>query len=227
MSNSVEQSLIDLAQYIKSYTELSVSGYAVVKDELSIETTRDGVHNLLVFLRDDQRCLFKQLTDVCGVDYPDRAERFEVVYHLVSLVHNVRLRIKLSTDENTPVPTVSDVYNSANWAEREVWDMYGVMFSDHPDHRRILTDYGFDGHPQRKDFPLTGYVELRYDEDEKRVVYEPVKLTQDYRVFDNLSPWEGGTDTPLPGDEKVSARPHAPKNGYVPSNPVDGVGGAK
>lgn len=227
MSNSVEQSLIDLAQYIKSYTELSVQDYAVVKGELSIETTRDGVHKLLVFLRDDQRCLFKQLTDVCGVDYLDREERFEVVCHLVSLVHNVRLRIKLSTDENTPVPTVSDVYSSANWAEREVWDMYGVMFSDHPDHRRILTDYGFDGHPQRKDFPLTGYVELRYDEDEKRVVYEPVKLTQDYRVFDNLSPWEGGANTPLPGDEKSSVRPHAPENGYVPSNPIDGVEGAK
>lgn len=158
---------------------------------------------LLLFLRDDANCLFSQLTDICGVDYPERERRFEVVYQLLSMKHNLRLRVKVVADEKTPVPSVVEVFPSAGWYEREVWDMYGVLFSGNPDLRRILTDYGFDGHPQRKDFPLTGYVELRYDAEQKRVVYEPVKLNQAYRSFDFLSPWEGSPAYVLPGDEKV------------------------
>jgi NADH-quinone oxidoreductase subunit C len=140
--------------------------------------------------------------DILGVDYPEQEERFEVVYQFLSLRHNQRVRVKVTTDEDSPVPSVAGIYPSAIWYEREVWDMYGVFFADHPDLRRILTDYGFEGHPLRKDFPLTGYVELRYDDEQKRVVYEPVKLTQDFRTFDFLSPWDGMTRQ-LPGDEKA------------------------
>ena len=163
---------------------------------------------VLTALRDDTKFLFEQLIDVCAVDYPDRPQRFEVVYALLSVSLNHRLRIKVATDEDTPVPSVVGVYPSANWFEREAWDLYGVFFSDHPDLRRILTDYGFDGHPLRKDFPLTGYVELRYDPDQRRVVYEPVKLTQDFRTFDFASPWEAITDIQLPGDEKATKPPY-------------------
>ncbi len=147
-------------------------------------------------------CLFRQLIDVAGVDYPEREQRFEVVYQLLNMKHNRRLRVKVQTDEKTPVPSAVGVFSSAGWYEREVWDMYGVHFDGNPDLRRILTDYGFDGHPQRKDFPLTGYVEMRYDEEQKRVVYEPVQLRQAYRSFDFLSPWEGPAEYVLPGDEK-------------------------
>jgi NADH-quinone oxidoreductase subunit C len=147
------------------------------------------------------------LIDVCGVDYPDRAERFEIVYSLLSVSLNLRLRVKVSTGEETPVPSVVAAYPSANWFERETWDMFGVFFSDHPDLRRILTDYGFDGHPLRKDFPLTGFVEMRYDQDQRRVVYEPVKLAQDFRVFSFQSPWEAITGVQLPGDEKAVKPP--------------------
>jgi len=147
-------------------------------------------------------CQFKLLVDICGVDYPDRDERFEVVYNLLSLSHNSRVRVKVEVAEDVPVPSVTGVFSCANWWEREAWDLYGIPFSDHPDLRRILTDYGFEGHPLRKDFPLTGYVEVRYDDARKRVVYEPVKLTQEFRTFDFLSPWEG-TSTLLPGDEKA------------------------
>jgi NADH-quinone oxidoreductase subunit C len=163
-----------------------------------------GRANLIAFmtaLRDD--CDFAQLVDIAGVDYPERPQRFEVVYMLLNLKKNVRLRVRVVTDEKTPVPSVTSLYSSAGWFEREAWDMYGILFSDNPDLRRILTDYGFEGHPQRKDFPLTGYVELRYDSEQKRVVYEPVKLNQAYRNFDYLSPWEG-MDYVLPGDEKAS-----------------------
>ncbi len=223
MTENTKDILVDLAQYVKSCTEKAVKSHEIVKGELSMDVRKEDLHTFLVFLRDDARCKFKQLVDVCGVDYPERAERFDVIYHLLSMKHNTRVRVKITTDEDTPVSTVSDIFSSANWAEREVWDMYGVMFDGHPDHRRILTDYGFDGHPQRKDFPLTGFVELRYDEDKKRVVYEPVKLRQDFRVFDNLSPWDGMTDVQLPGDEKCAI----PENGYTPTNPKDGVGGGK
>jgi NADH-quinone oxidoreductase subunit C len=174
----------------------------IVRGELILWAERPAIVRVLTFLRDDPRMLFKQLVDLCGVDYPDRGERFEVVYNLLSLRHNRRIRVKLATDENEPVPSVTGVFNPADWYERETRDLFGVYFSDHPDLRRLLTDYGFEGHPLRKDFPLTGYVELRYDEDQKRVVYEPVKLKQEFRSFDFLSPWEGMTQV-LPGDEKA------------------------
>jgi NADH-quinone oxidoreductase subunit C len=174
----------------------------IVRGELILWAERAAIVRVLAFLRDDPRMLFKLLVDLCGVDYPDRVERFEVVYNLLSLRHNRRIRVKVATDESEPVPSVTGVFNSANWYEREAWDLFGVYFSDHPDLRRLLTDYGFEGHPLRKDFPLTGYVEVRYDEDQKRVVYEPVKLKQEFRSFDFLSPWEGMTQV-LPGDEKA------------------------
>tara|TARA_R110000868_G_scaffold123707_5_gene327434 strand:- start:4329 stop:4949 length:621 start_codon:yes stop_codon:yes gene_type:complete len=171
--------------------------------ELNLVAHRDRIVAVLTALRD--RFGFQQLLDVCGADYPDRVERFEIVYHLLSMTRNVRVRVKVATDEQAPVPSVITVYPSAGWFEREAFDMYGVLFSGHPDMRRLLTDYGFQGYPLRKDFPMTGYVEVRYDEEQKRVVYEPVKLTQEFRNFDFLSPWEGA-DYPLPvlpGDEKA------------------------
>ena len=158
---------------------------------------------VMTFLRDSPDLRFVQLMDVCGVDYPERPQRFDVVYNLLSLKYNQRLQIKIMTDEDTPVPSVTPLFSSANWFEREAWDLFGIYFSGHPDLRRILTDYGFEGHPLRKDFPLTGYVELRYDEEQKRCVYEPVTLTQDFRMFDFMSPWEAMTDVMLPGDEKA------------------------
>jgi NADH-quinone oxidoreductase subunit C len=161
---------------------------------------------VLGFLKDDANCRFQQLVDICGVDYPEREERFEIVYNLLSVTQNQRVRVKVATDEATPVPSATGVFRSAGWFERETWDLFGVFFSDHPDLRRILTDYGFEGHPMRKDFPLTGHVEVRYDEELKRVVYEPVKLHQDFRRFDFLSPWEGMTRL-LPGDEKAAEEP--------------------
>lgn len=173
------------------------------KDGLVLRVPADAITQVLVFLRDDPRCLFKILTDLTAVDYPQREERFELVYNLLSVKFNQRIRVKALADETRLVPSVTGVYNAAGWYEREVWDMYGVMFADHPDLRRILTDYGFEGHPQRKDFPLTGYVEVRYDHEQKKVVYEPVKLDQAFRNFDFLSPWEG-TEYQLPGDEKAN-----------------------
>ena len=171
-------------------------------NELVLTVRRDAIVRALTFLRDDSTADCKMLVDVCGVDYPSREERFEVVYNLLSLRQNHRVRVKVITDEDTPVPSVAEVFSSANWFEREVWDLYGVFFADHPDLRRILTDYGFEGHPLRKDFPMTGHVEVRYDDEEKRVVYEPVRLPQEFRSFDFLSPWEGARRE-LPGDEKV------------------------
>ena len=173
--------------------------------ELMLETTPDRLIGLLTFLRDDSKCLFKQLIDVCGVDWPERAQRFDVVYNLLSLKNNQRVRVKTTTDETTPVPSAASVFSSAGWFERETYDLYGVWFSDHPDLRRILTDYGFEGHPLRKDFPLTGFVELRWDDVQKRVVYEPVKLQQEFRRFDFLSPCEGAHQV-LPGDEKAAEK---------------------
>ena len=160
---------------------------------------------MLRFLRDDPKCRFSVLCDICGVDYPDRPQRFDVVYNLLSLTHNQRIRLTLETDEEQPVPSAVGLFSSAGWWEREAWDLYGIYFSDNPDLRRILTDYGFEGHPLRKDFPLTGFVEVRYDDQEKRVVYEPVRLNQEFRKFDFLSPWEGA-DYPLPGDEKAEPK---------------------
>ncbi|MEO1090797.1 MAG: NADH-quinone oxidoreductase subunit C [Pseudomonadota bacterium] len=172
------------------------------RDELTVDIHAEAVRRVLTWLRDEPSALFQELVDVCGVDYPMRDRRFDVVYHLLSLKYNQRLRVKLQTGEDAPVPSVQSVFATAGWFERETWDMYGVLFSDHDDLRRILTDYGFEGHPLRKDFPVTGHVEMRYDDEQKRVVYEPVKLRQDWRSFDFLSPWEGGAD--LPGDEKAT-----------------------
>jgi NADH-quinone oxidoreductase subunit C len=180
------------------------------RGELWILVPRTRVADVLKILRDDTAIAMQQLLDICGVDYPERPERFEVVYNLLSLSHNWRLRVKVQADETSTVPTVTGIYSTAGWFERECWDMYGVAFSGNPDLRRILTDYGFEGHPLRKDFPLSGYVEVRYDESQKRVVYEPVKLPQDFRSFDFLSPWEGMTDINrrmLPGDEKALSKP--------------------
>ncbi len=193
----------DFVAYLKQSVPGSILHAEMVNGEFVIHADHAHLETLLWFLRDDASCQFAQLTDICGVDYPGREKRFEVVYNLLSFKHNARIRVKVATDEKTPVPTACSVYSAAGWYEREVWDMYGVMFSGHPDLRRILTDYGFDGHPQRRDFPLTGYVELRYDEEQKRVVYEPVKLNQAYRSFDFLSPWEGA-EYVLPGDEKAT-----------------------
>ena len=170
--------------------------------ETTAVVQREALVTVIAALRDAADLKFNQLTDICGADYPDRAERFEIVIHLLSMTHNLRLRVKVSTDGRAPVPSLTDLYPNAGWYERETWDCYGVMFTGNPDMRRILTDYGFEGHPFRKDFPLTGHVELRWSEEHKRVVYEPVKLAQDFRSFDFLSPWEG-TDYVLPGDEKA------------------------
>jgi NADH-quinone oxidoreductase subunit C len=174
---------------------------SIVRGELTLRVQAGAIARVLTYLRDDPNCQFKLLLDLCGVDYPEREERFEVVYHLLSPRHNQRVRVKVGTDEITPVPSVTRVFGSAMWYERETWDMYGIYFSDHPDLRRLLTDYGFEGHPLRKDFPQTGYVEVRYDDEQKRVVYEPVRLREDWRSFDFLSPWEG--TGLLPGDEKA------------------------
>jgi len=198
----MDDALNDLGEYIAAKAGDSVSSWSVLLNELSIVTSRDNLLALMKLLRDDSNCLFKAMIDVTAADYPERPERFEVVYNLLSISHNQRIRVKTSTDENTPVPSVVPLFNAAGWFEREVWDMFGVFFTDHPDLRRMLTDYGFEGHPLRKDFPLTGYVEVRYDEEQKRVVYEPVTLTQDFRNFDFMSPWEGANYI-LPGDEKA------------------------
>ena len=171
--------------------------------ELTVTVQADRIVTVLESLRDDPQCRFTILIDLCGVDYSNRARRFDVVYHLLSITKNLRIRVRLEAEEGTPVPSVTGVFRVANWFEREAFDMYGILFSDHPDLRRILTDYGFSGYPLRKDFPLTGFVEVRYDDEQKRVVYEPVKLVQEFRDFDFLSPWEGAK-TILPGDEKAN-----------------------
>ncbi len=199
----MKKSLQELGEYIALSMGGGVRRSWVAGGEMTLECERDLIVRLLTFLRDDPHCLFKLLVDICGVDWPQEALRFEVVYHLLSLKNNQRIRVKLRTDEAAPVPSAAQVYPAAGWFEREAWDMYGILFSGNPDLRRILTDYGFDGHPLRKDFPLTGYVEARYDDERKRVVYEPVKLNQAYRSFDYMSPWEGMTDAMLPGDEKA------------------------
>lgn len=175
---------------------------SVLFRELTVEAVASKIVSVLSYLRDDPECRFVCFIDICGADYPERDKRFDVVYHLLSPYKNHRIRVKVQADERTPVPSVISVFPAADWYERETYDLYGVLFSDHPDLRRILTDYGFSGHPLRKDFPLTGLVEVRYDDEAKRVVYEPVKLVQEFRSFDYLSPWEG-TDYILPGDEKA------------------------
>ena len=198
----MDEALNDLGEYIADQSGDAVTSWSITLGELALETTRDNLSVLMKLVRDDSNCLFKILIDITAVDFPERGERFEIVYNLLSLSHNQRIRVTVSTDENTPVPSMVSLFSAAGWFEREVWDMFGVFFTDHPDLRRMLTDYGFEGHPLRKDFPLTGYVEVRYDEEQKRVVYEPVTLTQDFRSFDFMSPWEGA-EYILPGDEKA------------------------
>lgn len=193
--------LSDLGAHIAASMTDAIEGQALHLGELTLNARADKIATVLTFLRDDPRCRFTTLLDICGVDYPERAKRFDVVYHMLSMHLNQRIRIKVETDADTAVPSVSGLFPCADWLEREAFDMYGILFSNHPDLRRILTDYGFQGHPLRKDFPLTGHVEVRYDSEQQRVVYEPVKLMQAYRNFDYLSPWEGMTQ-PLPGDEK-------------------------
>ena len=197
----MNQALKELGDYITGEAASLVTKSEAIVGELILWTTPASLVSLLTMLRDNPSCQFNMLVDICGVDYPEREQRFEVVYNLLSLPNNLRIRVKVATDETTAVPSVASIYRSAGWFEREAWDLYGIFFSDHDDLRRLLTDYGFEGHPMRKDFPLTGYVEVRYDEEQKRVIYERVKLTQDFRSFDFLSPWEGMLQ--LPGDEKA------------------------
>ena len=198
----MNQALADLGEYISNILSEDVLDTSLVNGELVLMVRRASILRVMIFLKNDANCLTKVLVDVCGVDYPAREQRFDVVYNLLSMKHNHRVRVKVSADEETPVPSVTSVFPSAGWFERECWDLYGIFFSDHPDLRRILTDYGFNGHPLRKDFPLTGFVEVRYDDEQRRVVQEPVHLNQEFRTFDFMSPWEG-VQRQLPGDEKT------------------------
>ena len=199
----MSEALQELSSYIGEVAGGLVASADIAYGELTLKTDGARVIALLTFLRDDVQCGFVNLVDICGVDWPARAERFDVVYHLLSPRQNLRIRVKVATGEDQPVPSACAVYPGADWFEREAYDMYGILFTGHPDLRRILTDYGFEGHPLRKDFPTTGFVEVRYDDEVKRVVYEPVELKQEFRNFDFLSPWEG-TDYVLPGDEKAA-----------------------
>jgi NADH-quinone oxidoreductase subunit C len=198
----MDEALTELGGYIEAALAGKVTGSEVVHGELMVRAEAAEIARVLTFLRDDTNCLFQLLVDITAVDFPDRAERFDVVYNLLSIKQNQRVRIKAAVAENATIPSAVSVFSTAGWLERETWDLFGVYFSDHPDLRRILTDYGFEGHPLRKDFPLTGFVESRYDDELKRVVYEPVALTQEFRRFDFQSPWEG-TEYVLPGDEKA------------------------
>ncbi|CDN47391.1 MULTISPECIES: NADH-quinone oxidoreductase subunit C [Neorhizobium] len=200
----MSEALNELSTYIREARASLVADAQIAYGELTLTATAENLLPLLTFLRDDVQCGFISFIDICGVDYPAREKRFDVVYHLLSPRQNQRIRVKVATAEDEPVPSACPVYPGADWFEREAWDMYGILFTGHPDLRRILTDYGFEGHPLRKDFPTTGFVEVRYDDNAKRVVYEPVELRQEFRNFDFLSPWEG-TDYVLPGDEKAKA----------------------
>ncbi|HTK35174.1 MAG TPA: NADH-quinone oxidoreductase subunit C [Caulobacteraceae bacterium] len=214
-----DETLTQLGEAIVASSAGAATGFAVAYGDLNVRAEAGRIAELLTLLRDSPVFRFHQLVDITAVDYPERTRRFDVVYHLLSLTKNVRVRIAVETDEDTPVPSVTSAYPAADWFEREAFDMFGVFFSGHPDLRRILTDYGFHGYPLRKDFPMTGYVEVRYDDALKRVVYEPVKLPQEFRQFDFLSPWEGAAYLPgqgskyvLPGDEKAPV-PAAPAAG--------------
>jgi NADH-quinone oxidoreductase subunit C len=198
----MDESLERTAAAVKTALPASIAGHEIAHGELTVHARAADIVKVARFLRDDPACQFVSLIDITAVDWPGREQRFDVVYHLLSPRMNLRIRVKIMTDEVTPVASLVDVFHGANWYERETYDLYGVLFSGHPDLRRILTDYGFEGHPLRKDFPLTGYVELRWDDEEKRVRYDKVKLNQEFRTFDFLSPWEG-TDYVLPGDEKA------------------------
>jgi NADH-quinone oxidoreductase subunit C len=203
----MDSDLTKLGEGIAAALPGAVSAVSTAYGELTLTVEPDRLIETVTYLRDDPNCLFISFIDLTAVDYPVREKRFDVVTHLLSPKHNRRIRIKVATDEATPVASLSSLYPAANWFEREAYDLFGVLFSGHPDLRRLLTDYGFDGHPLRKDFPMTGYVEVRYDDEQKRVVYEPVMLNQEFRRFDFLSPWEGAIDYVLPGDEKVKNNP--------------------
>lgn len=200
----MDENLKELGEHIAAALNGAVKAWSVPAGQLTIEIEAADVLKVLRFLHDDPSCQFWSFIDICGVDYPERKKRFDVVYHLLSPKQNQRIRVKVQADEQTMVPSCVELYPGANWFEREAYDLYGILFTGHPDLRRILTDYGFEGHPLRKDFPLTGFVEVRYDDEQKRVVYEPVRLPQEFRNFDFLSPWEG-VDYVLPGDEKAKA----------------------
>jgi NADH-quinone oxidoreductase subunit C len=200
----MDATLDTLGRTIASALAAAVTRYTVDFGELTVAAKAADIVAVMRFLRDDANCRFLSLIDITAVDWPGREQRFDVVYHLLSPQHNTRVRVKARTDEATPVPSIIEVFPGADWYEREIYDLYGIVFAGHPDMRRILTDYGFEGHPLRKDFPLTGFVEVRYDDELKRVVYEPVRLAQEFRDFDFLSPWEG-TDYGLPGDEKAKS----------------------
>jgi NADH-quinone oxidoreductase subunit C len=201
MVAAMDDTLEGLGEVIAGALAGSITGCSVAHGELTLAAAAGDIVKVATFLRDDERCRFWCIVDITAVDWPARERRFDVVYHLLSPRRNARVRVKVEVDETTPVASIIGVFPGASWFEREIYDLYGVLFTGHPDMRRLLTDYGFEGHPLRKDFPLTGFVEVRYDDEQKRVVYEPVKLTQELRSFDFLSPWEG-PDYPLPGDEK-------------------------
>ena len=198
----MSEALQGLAAHLAGNLGEKIAHVAIAYGELTVTVDGDDLVDVVTFLRDDPACQFISIIDVCGADYPSRTKRFDVLYHFLSPKKNLRIRVRVMTDEETPVPSITGVFPGADWYERETYDLYGVLFSGHPDLRRLLTDYGFDGHPLRKDFPLTGFVEVRYDDELKRVVYEPVELKQEFRNFDFLSPWEG-TEYVLPGDEKA------------------------
>jgi NADH-quinone oxidoreductase subunit C len=200
-----DEALNELGAHIELKRPDCVLGWDVSHGELNVDVAPSNIVGFVEFLKTDGACRFTQMLDIAGVDYPERAKRFDVVYHMLSMTQNQRIRLRVSVREDEVVPSVTGVFPSADWYERETFDMYGIIFSGHPDLRRLLTDYGFRGHPLRKDFPTTGYTEVRYDEVQKRVVYEPVKLPQEYRQFDFMSPWEGAQYI-LPGDEKEGAK---------------------
>jgi NADH-quinone oxidoreductase subunit C len=199
----MDETLQKLGEKIAAAQAAAVIDWGIAFGELTVTVKGETIVPFVTYLRDDPGLGFVNIVDVCGVDWPQREKRFDVVYHFLSPKQNLRIRVKVLTDEATPVPSITPVFPGADWFEREAYDFYGILFTDHPDLRRILTDYGFDGHPLRKDFPLTGFVEVRYDDEQKRVVYEPVRLAQQFRDFDFLSPWEG-TEYVLPGDEKAA-----------------------
>ncbi len=201
---AMTEELKELGVHIAASIDSDVRDWHVDHGELTVRVRADRIVQVMQFLRDDPVAKFLVLIDLCGVDYPNRAKRFDVVFHLLSMHNNTRIRVKARVGEGDTIPSITGVFPCADWFEREAFDMYGIVFSGHPDMRRILTDYGFEGYPLRKDFPLTGHVEVRYDDEKKRVVYEPVKLVQEYRNFDYLSPWEGAQYV-LPGDEKTEA----------------------
>lgn len=203
MAANVDTGLDEYADYLKMALEGRIDSASIAFGELTLMSDADNILDVLRFLRDDGQSLFVNLTDICGVDYPARNRRFDVVYHLLSPKQNMRIRVKIQANEEMLIPSATGIFPGADWFEREAYDLYGILFTGHPDLRRLLTDYGFEGHPLRKDFPTTGFVEVRYDDEQKRVIYEPVKLAQEFRQFDFASPWEGA-DYELPGDEKAT-----------------------